>query len=277
MKKLFLLIILTFFSIKVSGQNIEKSKEINVLFIGNSLTYFNNMPQILQKMVNETDPNIKIEQITYPGFSLDAHLENVVEESSEDNVKTRKKLKGELTETEKKIQEKNWDIIVMQTGGVNILIPEIRTKKIDPAIREIMNLSECKSQYILFNTWTPRISYPKDYCYPAAVVDRNAKPGEKFCSPKILNNKEYSDLLESGYKELAVKNNIILSSHGQRFQKIRESNPEIELLEDEMHPSKNGAYLSASIFYEMITGKEAENLKYTSDLKVETAKILNKC
>lgn len=273
MKKLFLFIILTFFSIKVSGQNIEKSKEINVLFIGNSLTYFNNMPQILQKMVNETDPNINIEQITYPGFSLDAHLENVVEESSEDNVKTRKKLKGELTETQKKIQERNWDIIVMQTGGVNVLIPEFKNSKIDPAIQEIINLSECNSKYILFNTWTPRISYPKKCCYPAVIIDRTAKPGEKFCSPLISNEKDYSSLLELGYEELAQKNNLILSDHGQLFQKMRKSNPEIKLLEDEMHPSKNGAYLSASIFYEMITGKEAENLKYTSDLKVERQKF----
>lgn len=274
MKKLSILIILAFFSAKISGQEVKKSKEINVLFIGNSLTYYNDMPQILQNMVNETDPDINIEQVSYPGFSLFAHLENIIEESSEDNVKTRKKSEGEVTATEKKIQEKNWDIIVMQTGGVNILIPEIKNLKVDPAIQEILNLSNCQSKYVLFNTWTTKIDYPKEYCYPAVVIDKYAKPGEKICSPKISDEKDYSKLLESGYKELASKNNLILTKHAVLFEKVRQKHPNLDLLEDDMHPSREGAFLSAAIFYELLTGKKANKLKYNADLKTVTANLL---
>lgn len=274
MRKLYLLAILAFLSLATNGQNFEKAGEINVLFIGNSLTYFNNMPQVLQKMITETDPHIKVEQISYPGFSLYAHLEHIIEESSEGNVKTRKKRPGEVTETEKKIQEKNWDIIVMQTGGVNILIPKIRNRKVNPAIQEIIRLSNCEAKYLLFNTWTTEINYPQEYCYPAAVIDRTAKPGEKFCSPEILNEEAYAELLESGYHELANDNALTLTDHAEVFKKVREEHPDIALLEDEMHPSKYGAFLSASVFYESITGKKAGDLRYTADLEEEIAKTL---
>lgn len=276
MNKLSILIIFAFFSANIGGQEVKKAKEVNVLFIGNSLTYYNDMPQILQDMVNETDPDIKIEQVSYPGFSLYAHLENIIEESSEDNIKTRKKGEGEVTATEKRIQEKNWDIIVMQTGGVNILIPEIKNLKVDPAIQEILNLSNCQSKYVLFNTWTTKIDYPKEYCYPAVVVDRYAKPGEKICSPKISDEKNYAQLLESGYKELSSKNNLILTKHATLFERVREKHPNLDLLEDDMHPSRKGAFLSAAIFYELLTGKKANKLKYKADLNTEIATLLKK-
>lgn len=234
------------------------------------------MPQILQEMMDETDPHINVEQITYPGFSLDAHLDNIIEESSVDNVKTRKKLDGEITETEKKIKEKEWDIIVMQTGGVTILIPEIRNKKIDPAIKEIQKLSIPETQFFLFNTWTPKIEYPQEYCYPSAMVDRDAKPGDKICSPKISNEADYFYLLNAGYGELAETNNTILTQHATLFNKIEDDHPEIYLLEDNMHPSKQGAFFSACIFYELFTGKKANDLKYDSDLEKKTASILKR-
>lgn len=119
--------------------NSKGSKEINVLFIGNSLTYYNDMPQMLQEMMNETNPNIKIDQITFPGMSLSAHLENIIMESSDNKVRSRTKAPGEITETEKKLAEKNWDIIILQTGGVSVLIPESLQYKVDPAIKKLKN------------------------------------------------------------------------------------------------------------------------------------------
>lgn len=273
-KFLLLILFLTFLS--CNSQNEKQSKQTNVLFIGNSLTYYNDMPKMLQEMFNETNPNINIEQITYPGFSLYAHLENIVEESSKDNIRTRKKSDQEITETEKKIQEKDWDIIIMQTGGVTILIPEIRKKKVDPAIKEIMKLSNSNSRFILFNTWTTKIDYPKEYCYPAAVINKYSKPGEKICSPEINDNEEYYNVLQSGYEELSESNDMILTNHSQIFKKVIGKYPDLDLLEDTMHPSKKGAFLSACIFYNIISDKKAKGLEYAADLDPETAELLKR-
>lgn len=273
-KILLLIVILTTLSCNSQGE--KNSKEINVLFIGNSLTYYNDMPQMLQEMVNETESNINIEQITYPGFSLYAHLDNVIIDSSKDNIQTRKKSDQEITETEKKIKEKDWDVIILQTGGVTILIPEIRKEKVDPAIKQIKDLTNKNSKFILFNTWTTQIDYPKEYCYRAVLVYKYAKPGEEVCSPEINDNEEYFSLLQSGYEELSESNEMILTNHSQIFKKVKEKYPEIELLEDTMHPSKIGAFLSACIFYNIISSKEAKGLEYNANLDPETAKLLKR-
>ena len=275
MRKILLLILtLTFFA--CNSQDEKNSKQMNVLFIGNSLTYYNDMPGMLQKMMNEKNLDINIEQITYPGFSLYAHLENIVEEGSENQVRTRKKSDQEITETEKKIQEKEWDIIIMQTGGVTILIPEIRKEKVDPAIKEIMSLSNSNSKFILFNTWTTKINYPKEYCYSAIVIDKYSSQGEKICSPEIANGQEYFDALQSGYRELSDNNNISLTRHAQVFQETIGKYPEIDLLEDAMHPSKEGAFLSACLFYKLISGKDPKSLEYTAGLDVKTTDLMKR-
>ena len=139
MKKI-VLILISLISISCKSQNKDTLKEINVLFIGNSLTYFHEMPQTVQKMVNETNPNIKIEQITFPGMSLSGHLSDIVTSKTENGISTRKKTETEKTETEIKIEEKNWDIIILQTGTVSVLIPENRELKVNKAISEIKKM-----------------------------------------------------------------------------------------------------------------------------------------
>lgn len=83
-----LLLILTIFMVSCNSKIKEKSKEVNVLFVGNSLTYYNDMPQKLQGMLDEQNSNIKIDQITYPGFSLSRHLNNMIVSKSENGVNT---------------------------------------------------------------------------------------------------------------------------------------------------------------------------------------------
>ena len=90
-----LLILITLLTISCKSPQNETAEKINVLFIGNSLTYFHDMPQTVQKMLNETDPNIKVEQSTFPGQSLPGHLSDIITSRTESGITTRKKEKGE--------------------------------------------------------------------------------------------------------------------------------------------------------------------------------------
>lgn len=273
-KILLLLTILT--SLNCESKNEKQSQEINVLFIGNSLTYYNDMPQMLQKMMNETNPNIKIDQITFPGMSLNDHLNKVIESQSGDNLKTRSKKPDEITETEKKIKEKDWDIIILQTGGVSVLIPESVQYKINPAIERIKNLATTNTRLILFNTWTTNIEFPKKYCYRGIQLDPSLERMKEFCSPSIEDENDYLFKLNSSYKSIAENFGLEKTDHGDVFQRVFKKHPELEILEDEMHPSKLGAFLSACIFYEMITKKDASELEYTADLDSKKSEVLKK-
>ncbi len=270
-----LLLLLAFTLLSCGFNNSKESKEINVLFIGNSLTYYNDMPQKLQEMVNETNPNIKIDQITFPGMSLSAHLDNIIVESSEDNVSTRTKAPGELTATEKKIEEKEWDIIILQTGGVSVLIPESVKYKVNPAIEKIKELNEnSETRFLLFNTWTTKVDYPIKYCYKGLQISQTLERMNEFCSQEINNSKEYLKLLNEAYAQIAEQNSLEKTNHGDLFQQIFKNHPDIEILEDNIHPSDLGAYLSACIFYKEITKNDPSDLIYVGDLDFKKVKLL---
>lgn len=270
------LILISLLSISCKSQNKDSLKEINVLFIGNSLTYFHEMPQTVQKMVNETNPNIKIEQITFPGMSLSGHLSDIVTSKTEDGISTRKKVENEKTETEIKIGEKIWDIIILQTGTVSVLIPENRELKVNKAISEIKKLvSNPNCKFILFQTWSSKKNYPEQYCYPSSAIDKSIEK-DKCCSHILESLEQETELIKEVYKLVANKNNLIVSNNGEKYFEVRTKNPEIELYEDESHPNVNGAFLNACIFYQMLTGKKASDLIYIGEIEPITAEKLKK-
>lgn len=263
----FVIIILAVAITNCKSQKTELSEELNVLFIGNSLTYYHEMPQTLQMMLNETNPNMNIDQSTYPGYSLSQHLSRKAESSSEQRIRTL---------TEKKMVEKKWDIIILQTGTVSVLIPENRELKVNRAILRIKELAtneNCK--FILFNTWPSKEEYPKKYCYSGYNIDKSIKDID-YCSPVIENLEQEITAINESYNLVAQSNNITKSDNGTKFYEIRTSHPEIELYEDYIHPNKYGAFLNACIFYQMLTNKKAVELKYVGEIESKTAKILKK-
>lgn len=270
----FLLIILAFTITNCNYQKPQSSKQLNVLFIGNSLTYFYDMPQTLQMMLNETNSNIKIEHSTFPGMSLSDHLDNIIESRTENGISTRKKEDGETTETEIKIAEKKWDIIILQTGTVSVLIPENRDLKVNKAITDIKKLvSNPKCKFILFNTWPSKNEYPKQYCYPSRVIDKSIEK-ERCCSPTLENLEQEIRLINESYDLVAQKNNLLKSDNGNKFYKVLTKHPEIELYEDDSHPNKYGAFLNACVFYQMLTDKKASELKFNGEIEPKTAELL---
>lgn len=80
--------------------------------------------------------------------------------------------------------------------------------------------------------------------------------------------------LNSSFSSIAKTHGLEKANHGDIFQEVFDNHPALEILEDEMHPSKLGAFLSAGIFYEIITNNVASALEYTADLDPNQAKIL---
>lgn len=274
MRKIILLMI-GLLAFSCQSQKKGKAEEKNILFIGNSLTYFNDMPQTVQAMLNETDPNIKIEQSTFPGMSLSWHLENIIESRTKDNINTRKKFKGEKTETEIKVAEKKWDVVIFQEGKVNLLIPEVRDLAVNRAINEIKNLvsnSECR--FILFTTWPSKNPYPKEYCRNGQRIDESLNPDKDYCSPKIENYQQEFELIEKAYSSVAGKNGMEKTDNGNLVRLAKEINPDLTLLEDSIHPNSNGAFLNACVFYETLSGKKASDLKFVGQIEPKNAEFL---
>ncbi|MCF1420405.1 DUF4886 domain-containing protein [Mangrovimonas futianensis] len=258
----------------VRSQDKTMDNDIHVLFIGNSLTYFYDMPQTLQMMLNETHPNIKIHQSTFPGQDLSGHMNDIITTQTENEIHTRKKVEGEQTETELKLAERRWDVIILQTGTVAVLIPENLEFKVNKAISEIKHkVGNPDAKFILFSTWPSKEGYPKQYCYPSRHVDLSIEK-RTCCSPKFESMDHEMENIIASYTLVAKENDLIKSNNGEKYFEVLTQFPELELYDDDIHPNKKGAFLNACIFYQLLTNKKATDLKYIGSIEPEMAKLL---
>jgi len=269
-----LLVLFLLVSWTVISQKSVSTHKVNVLFIGNSLTYYHNMPETVQKMVNETNPNIKIEHSTFPGMPLQGHLNDIIELRTENSINTRQKQEGEITDTEKKLAEKSWDFVVLQEGTVRLLIPEVREYSVETAIAEIKKrIKNPKCTVIIFKTWPSKDDYPKQYCYSKWSINHLLE-NDEYCSPQIENLKQEMKLINTSYDLVAERNGLLKSENGNKFYKVLTEYPEIELYDDDIHPNEYGSFLNACVFYQLFTGKKASGLAYNGTIEPETARLL---
>jgi hypothetical protein len=89
---LFVLIPLT----QVKSQIQSSPEKLKVLFVGNSLTYVNNLPEIVNGLARSAKKKFTYKMVAYPNFSLEDHWN-----------------KGEV---QKILAKEKWNYVVMQQG-----------------------------------------------------------------------------------------------------------------------------------------------------------------
>jgi len=52
---------------------------MQILFIGNSFTYFNDMPYTFLNMIKTVDPNARVESLAYGGYTLSQYADENTE------------------------------------------------------------------------------------------------------------------------------------------------------------------------------------------------------
>ena len=66
------------------GQADSSDRDVSILFVGNSLTYYNNLPKLVKKEGKRKGIRLKTKMIAYPNYALIDHLNtNEVEEALE--------------------------------------------------------------------------------------------------------------------------------------------------------------------------------------------------
>ncbi|MEO8028569.1 MAG: SGNH/GDSL hydrolase family protein [Bryobacteraceae bacterium] len=195
-----------------------QAKELRVLFLGNSYTYFNNLPAVLEKIAGAVKGGPAI------------HAEKVVEGGA--TLQTLYNGGGALAA----IRRGGWDYVVLQeqstlghtppVGGV----PQIKepsqffeyARKFDAEIRK----SGAKA--LFFATWA-REDFP-----------------------------EHQRRLDDAYTRIARELDAGLAPVGLAWTLARIEAPGIRLhLPDRSHPTGAGTYLAALVFYQVLADKVA--------------------
>jgi hypothetical protein len=78
--------------------------------------------------------------------------------------------------------------------------------------------------------------------------------------------------IDMGYSGIADELNVPVAPVGDAWFNALNQNPDLQLWqEDGSHPTQQGTYLAACVFYAVIFNKSPEGLSYTGNVPAETA------
>lgn len=195
-----------------------KSDSLKVLFIGNSFTYFNELPQTVSRIAASQGVKLAVTQFAPGGYYLRQHVKN-----------------PKLLEA---IRKGGWDYVVIQEQSAAPAMPtDTVIQNTYPAAHTLDSLILAHSpsaKVIFYMTWGH-----KDGCQEK--VDNY---------PLIYSYKGMQDRLRISYLEMAYRNNAWCAPVGIAWQHVREEHPNYLLyMPDRSHPSTLGSYLAANVIF----------------------------
>ena len=196
-------------------------EKLRVLFIGNSYTYFNNLPQIVAGLSASANPQngMETKMVAIGGATLKRLWED-----------------GAAREA---IKHGPWNYVVLQEqstlGGNNVIdgIAQIGDPKMFHEYARLFNaeIKRSGAKTIFYLTWARQ------------------------------NSPEKQAQLTEAYQKIAKELDAILAPVGIAWENALKQNPRLALHNlDKSHPSPMGSYLAACVFYATIYGKSPEGL-----------------
>jgi PKD repeat protein len=233
MKKSILILLLFCLSIgTLVAQN-----TLSVLFIGNSYTSYNNLPQLVQSLSTSAGKTLNIDSSMPGGYLMSSHLNDAT--------------------TFAKISQGNWDYVVLQEQSQIPTIEFYRDNDMYPAMTDLKALIEqynpC-AKIITYMTWGRR--YGGQQCDPSGT----------YCSPVFANFNQMQNSLTSAYLEISEQLNVQCAPVGVVWQNILNNSTHVLHSGDNSHPNMDGSYVAACTIFSSIWKQGASGLSYTAGL-----------
>ncbi|MBC7864382.1 MAG: SGNH/GDSL hydrolase family protein [Bacteroidia bacterium] len=237
MKKLLL-----FFAI-AAGNFCSAQKTVRVLFIGNSYTYVNNLPQLIADLALSKGDRLIFDQHTPGGYTLKKHSADVI--------------------TLKKIAAGIWDFVILQCQSQEASIDsaQVATNVLPYAhkLDSLIHAADPCVETVFYMTWGRKNGDPSA-CSTYSPVCTYAGMQERLCKSYLL---------------MGQLNNATVAPVGSIWREIKNSNPAYDLYEsDGSHPSIWGSYIAACTFYEILFQKTSLGATYYSTIPKEDAQFI---
>lgn len=186
---------------------------VRILWIGNSFTFYNDVPKMVEDMAKLNNVPVATARILKGGESLKGHLQN------KDLIKQLKK--------------GGWDYVVIQEySSAPAYSTKFVAENIFPYAAEIDNMAKKYSpgvETIYYMTWGHKNGNVRQTEYPLDDTYESMQ-----------------DRIATTYTDLAYENGGTVAPVGIAWRNVRNQYPEIELyIEDDFHPSLEGSYLAA--------------------------------
>lgn len=204
---------------------------MNILFIGNSYTYYNDMPTLFEKLAIANHKEVKVYAITAGGYKLYQYTDPADAHAIE--------LENLIIQVCQSTEAQRFDICFLQENSLYPLTQnDIFMDGLDKLHRRLKPFTD---SFFLYETW-----------------------GRKNGSPTL---EEYhwtcegmSASLTEAYRKAAGHFHMQVSCVGQHFLAIYQKHPEIELYHTDLtHPSYLGSCLAALTHYQTVFGNFPED------------------
>ncbi|OYU96883.1 MAG: hypothetical protein CFE21_00940 [Bacteroidetes bacterium B1(2017)] len=236
MKKTYFLFCIQLISLAAFSQVPSK----RILFLGNSYTSVNNLPQLLYDLAASGGDTIYFDSNAPGGYTLQGHSTNA--------------------ESLGKIQQGNWDFVVLQEQSQLPSFPieqvESETFPFAHALDSIIKQTNACAKTCFYMTWGRK----------------NGDASNCAEWPPVCTYAGMDSLLNLRYTMMADSNQALLAPVGVVWKYLRANYPTIELYQsDESHPSYAGTYLTACTFYSILLRKDPSLLSYSYMLSATDA------
>src|SRR5690606_38104138 len=215
--------------------------QTSVLFIGNSYTTVNDLPNMLRQVALSLGDTVTVASSAPGGYTLQQH--------------------ATYAPTLNAITSQPWDFVVMQEQSQLGALPSDLTST-EYGLLQLMAAAEAN--------W--------ECTYPVLYMTWGRENGDpQFCPdfPFMCTYAGMQQALHNNYVALANFNDAWTAPVGAVWTTVRDTHPEIDLyVADGSHPSVAGTYLAACVFYSSLFHTSCTAATYTAGLDPATAATL---
>jgi PKD repeat protein len=223
------------------GNNAIAQQSYNVLFLGNSYTGVNNLPQLVHDVALSAGDTLVFDSNTPGGYQLIDHSTDVTSQN--------------------KIAIGGWDYVVIQGQSQE---PVVANNQFN------FGGTTLYSQIKQYNPCAITMPY-------MTWGRKNGDATNCPAFPVMCTYQGMDSTLKNAYLHLTNSINTEVSPVGVVWNYIRQNYPTIELYQtDESHPSASGSYAAACCFYAMLFKKDPTSITFDFGLNaMEAANIRN--
>lgn len=215
---------------------------VRVLFVGNSYTEVNNLPQMVQQVAQSMGETVVCQSSTPGGCTFAQHCAN---------------------QSMGLIRQGGWDYVVLQEqsqlpsfpqGQVEAEVFPYAQRLVDSVYRH----SPC-AEPVFYMTWGHK--------------DGDARNAPYF--PVLGTYEGMDSMLCLRYTYMARAYDASLCPVGRVWRRLREQHPEVELYQsDGSHPTVAGSYAAACAFYTLFFHRDPDSIVYSAGLDAAVARTV---
>jgi hypothetical protein len=211
---------------------------LRVLFVGNSLTAGNSMPELVRELAAGHAGGDPIFAVQYAAGNW------TLRQASRDSGLAAL------------LREVDWDVVVLQENSRIASYPPGWSREMYPFARVLdREIRRAGARTVLFMTWGYKNGAP------------TAGHGETFDDMQAL--------IAHGYLDLGAQLSAVTAPVGIAWVEAQRRRPGVDLWTDDgRHPSLAGSYLAAAVFYAVLSGRDPAASDFTAGLPTEEAAFL---